>query len=350
MAIDFSRLRVEKLIVHEIPRKAEDSDLRPILSTIETKLSSEEKRYFTRKITDNLSLASLSAKFRAEAESPVPVLIVKDFFYSENENNFVEMSQKMANYLYECQTRVNSPGLLAVIKVLVVGKPGLVILKLEKEEGIRIEQTESNGEVTFDIKYVNNILLSQKSRVFKAGLFYSEVEDENFDNVAIYVSDNQNTKYSKNQVASFFLEDFLGCKLRENPNVLTQKFYQETSFFIDNYVENPEEKATYYLGLFAEIRSGDNYISPETFSDKYVERSKKHNYLKHLHEAGVPTNEFPKNTELIRDSPKLQIVLNSGIIIISPSGAYQENLKLSGHGDGNVHIEIDDRLKRFKGK
>ena len=69
-----------------------------------------------------------------------------------------------------------------------------------------------------------------------------------------------------------------------------------------------------------------------------------------MHEAGVPTNEFQKNTELIRDSPKLQIVLDSGIMIISPSGAYQENLKLSGHGDGNVHIEIDDRLKRFKGK
>lgn len=350
MTIDFGRLRVEKLIVHEIPRKSKDSNQQPVLSTIETQLSPEEKRYFTRKITDNLSLASLSARFTSEAESPVPELIVNDFFNSDTNNTFIKMSRKMAIYLYECQTRVNSPGLLAVIKVLIEGQPGLVILKLEKEEGIRIEQTESNGEVTFDVKYVNNILLSQKSRVFKAGLFYSDKKGIELEDATIYISDNQNTKYSNNQVASFFLEDFLGCKLTDNPNVLTQKFYHQTSSFINDYIDDPEEKATYYLGLLAEIRSGDRYLCPEAFSDKYLDTSKKQNYLQYLHDAGVPKNEFQKNTELLKDSPKLQITLDSGIMILSPTGAYQENLKLSGHGDGKVHIEIDDRLKRFKGK
>lgn len=350
MTIDFGRLRVNKLIVHEIPRKVKDSDQQPILSTIETQLSAEEKRYFTRKITDNLSLASLSARFSSETQSTIPELIVNTFFNSDTDDTFIEMSQKMANYLYECQTRVNSPGLLAVIEVSVTGKPGLVILKLEKEEGIRIEQTESNGEVTFDIKYVNNILLSQKSRVFKAGLFYSDNENVNLHNINIFISDNQNTRYSKTQVASFFLEDFLGCELRDNPNVLTQKFYQETSSFINTYVDDPEDKANYYLGLFAEISSGDRYLCPETFSDKYLSKSKKQDYLNYLKQTGVPQNEFQKNTELIKDTPKLQIMLDSGIIIISPTAAYQEKLKLSGHGNGKVHIEIEDQLKRFKGK
>ena len=350
MTIDFGRLRVEKLIVHEIPGKVKDSNQLPILSTIETKLSAEEKRYFTRKITDNLSLASLSAKFTVETESPVPQLIVNDFFDSDSDDDFIKMSQKMAVYLYDCQTRVNSPGLLAVIKVSIARKLGLVILKLEKEEGIRIQQNENNGEVTFDVEYINNILLSQKNKVFKAGLFYLEENNIDISNISIYVTDNQNTRYSKTQVASFFLEDFLGCKLRDNPNVLTQKFYHQTESFINNNIDDPEEKATYYLGLFAEIKNGDRYLCPETFSDKYLDVSKKQDYLEYLHEAGVPKNEFQKNTELIRDSHKLQIMLGSGIIIISPSGAYQENLKLSGHGDGKVHIEIDDQLKRFKGK
>lgn len=350
MTIDFGRIRVEKLIVHEIPGKLQGNNQLPTLSTIETKLSPEGKRYFTRKITDNLSLTSLSAKFMPEAESPIPQLIINDFFDSKNTDDFVKMSQKMSIYLYECQTRVNSPGLLTVIQVSIAGKPGLVILKLEKEEGIRIEQNQNNGEVTFDVEYVDNILLSQKNKVFKAGVFYLEGNEINADNIVIYVSDNQNSRYSKTQVASFFLEDFLGCKLREDPNILTQRFYSETEFFINNFVDDPEKKANYYLGLFAEIRSGDNYLCPESFGDKYLDVDKKQDYLQHLNEAGVPRNKFPKNTELIKDSNKLQMVLNSGIIIISPSEAYQENLKLSGHGNGQVHIEINDQIKRFKGK
>ena len=172
MGIDFSRLRVEKLIVHEVPGKFSEESQLPILSTIETQLSMEEKRYFTRKITENLSLASFAARFMPDAKSPIPQLVVDDFFKSKNDDDFVKLSQKMATYLYDCQTRVNPPGLLAVIEVSIAKQSGLVILKLEKEEGIRIEQNKSNGQVTFDVEYISNILLSEKNRIFKAGLFY----------------------------------------------------------------------------------------------------------------------------------------------------------------------------------
>ena len=189
MGIDFGRLRVNKLIVHEVPEKFLDETQLPVLSTIETELTSQEKRYFTRKIAENLSLASIAAKFMPDAESPIPKLVVNNFFKNNN-SNFVEVSQKMASYLYECQNRVNSPGLLAVIEVSVVGQLALAILKLEKEEGMRIEQTKVDGEVTFDVEYISNILLSEKNRVFKAGLFFIDGEDIDIENITVWVSDN----------------------------------------------------------------------------------------------------------------------------------------------------------------
>lgn len=352
MRIDFGRLRVEKLIVHEVPGKLSDENQPPILSTIETQLSMEEKRYFTRKITENLSLASSAARFMPDAKSPIPQLVVDNFFKSSNNNDFINLSQKMATYLYDCQTRVNSPGLLAVIEVSIAKQPGLVILKLEKEEGIRIEQNKSNGQVTFDVEYISNILLSEKNKIFKAGLFYLDGNNINIDNIDIYITDNQNSKYSQaNQIATFFLKDFLGCQLRDNPSVITQKFFHQTESFINKLLEQPEEQATSYLALLAELRSGDKYLSPESFGDKYFKPDKKQQYIDNLKQAGIPTNEFVKNTELLKEHlSKVQIFLDSGIIITFPSIAFQEELKLSGHENGKVHIEIEDKLKRLKGK
>ena len=352
MGIDFSRLRVEKLIVHEVPGKFSEESQLPILSTIETQLSMEEKRYFTRKITENLSLASFAARFMPDAKSPIPQLVVDDFFKSKNDDDFVKLSQKMATYLYDCQTRVNPPGLLAVIEVSIAKQSGLVILKLEKEEGIRIEQNKSNGQVTFDVEYISNILLSEKNRIFKAGLFYLDGNNINIDNIYIYITDNQNSKYSQsNKIASFFLKDFLGCQLRDNPSVITQKFFNQTESFINKLLDQPEEQATSYLALLAELRSGDNYLSPESFGDKYFQPDKKQQYIDNLKQAGIPTNEFAKNTELLKEHlSKVQLILDSGIIITLPSTAFQEELKLSGDENGKVHIEIEDKLKQLKRK
>jgi hypothetical protein len=350
--MDFARLRVRRLIVHEVPGKSGFTNQLPSLSTAETKLSSKEEIYFTKKIIDNLSRASFEAKFMPNSESPIPKLIVDDFFKSHKNESFVAISQTMANYLYECQTRVNSPGVLAVIEVSISERPALAILKLEKEEGIRIEQVEqdrSSEEVSFEVKYISNILLSEKTKIFKTGLFLLNGETINISNIDVYVSDNQNSRNSR--VANFFLEKYLGCHLKVASSVMTQKFFDETESFINKFVENPEEQADYYLALFAELRSENGDLSPESFTDKYLKADKKIPYLNQLEKAGVSTNKFTKDTELIKSRlSKVQLVCESGIIIISPSTAFDNQLKLSDYREGKVHIEIKDKVKQFKGK
>lgn len=155
MGIDFGRLRVSRLIVHEVPGKLQNSNQQPTLSTVETELSEDEKNYFAYKIKENLITASFEARFMPDAESPIPKLVFDNF--SNSNDNFVEMSREMAKYLFECQTRVNSPGLLAVIEVSIAEQRALAILKLEKEEGMSIEINKNNGEITFDVKYISNI-------------------------------------------------------------------------------------------------------------------------------------------------------------------------------------------------
>jgi len=54
---------------------------------------------------------------------------------------FVGHSQPMAQHLHSIQTGVNPGWLLAVIEYRVGTRTAFAILKLEREEGVRIEQS-----------------------------------------------------------------------------------------------------------------------------------------------------------------------------------------------------------------
>jgi hypothetical protein len=347
MRIDFGRLRVSRLIVHEVPGKLQNSNQQPTLSTVETELSEDEKNYFAYKIKENLITASFEARFMPDAESPIPKLVFDNF--SNSNDNFVEMSREMAKYLFECQTRVNSAGLLAVIEVSIAEQRALAILKLEKEEGMSIEINKNNGEITFDVKYISNILLSERNRVFKTGLFVAE--GESIDEIDVHISDNQSSQGSSPKIATFFLEKFLGCKLKENPNIITQKFFEKTEFFINEQVEDAEEKSDYHMALISELKSGDNIINPENFCDKYIRKDQKQKYLKYLESVNMSTRPFLKNTELIdKKLKKVQMDFESGASIQATPEFFRNQMHIVSQGDGQTHIEFEDKLKQIKGK
>jgi hypothetical protein len=113
----------------------------------------------------------------------------------------------------------------------------------------------------FDVKYISNILLSERNRVFKTGLFVAE--GENIDEIDVHISDNQSSQGSSSKIATFFLEKFLGCKLKENSNIITQKFFEKTEFFINEQVEDAEEKSDYHMALISEVFCSSYYKSSQ---------------------------------------------------------------------------------------
>jgi hypothetical protein len=51
---------------------------------------------------------------------------------------FVEMTQKLAGYLFDQQHGAISPGLLCAIDLTASGRRGLVLMKLEREGGAQL--------------------------------------------------------------------------------------------------------------------------------------------------------------------------------------------------------------------
>ena len=97
---------VNQVIVHQIPkaRLAEKTDRQIVLSEVPSNLTDRLRTYFRERINDSLRSRPLHVEYDPAITSDVPPLVL-EFFKSEGEN-FVPMSQALAQYLHTVQARV----------------------------------------------------------------------------------------------------------------------------------------------------------------------------------------------------------------------------------------------------
>lgn len=262
---DLGQLRVEKLIVHEVPRHyAADTEGSPILSQIESPLEQTVRNFFKEKIAGTLKRAAYDVEFDPGSTSPMPDLIQRNL--EGRGGSFVAMSQDMAAHLHQCQGGPSPEGLLTVVQVKVETRKGLCILKLEKEEGARVRQQRTKGQMTFNIDHIRDLMLTGKTKVFKVGLF---VIDGSKGKIEGAVCDRQ--RGYGTMVARFFLSQFLGCRLKERPEITTKKFFDATESFINDEVVDPVKKARYQVALLAELSGTRTDVSLEGFANSNLD-------------------------------------------------------------------------------
>jgi hypothetical protein len=191
-------------------------------------------------------------------------------------------------------------------------------------------------------------VLTERTRVYKLALFVVTPDGgEDYDAAA---SDNQTGYGSYNEVASFFLSRFLGCKLRKEPEIATKHFYEATESFINEQVEDPVQRTQYYGHVVSEMMSQSPTISTEQFAETYLPVDLRQSFVNYLEAKEVPAN-FPKNNELIDGRlKKTMYEFQSGIRVIAPNDLADERLKLTQLEDGETKLEIKDRLEEVKGK
>jgi hypothetical protein len=340
---DLGRLQVDKIIVHDVPRHfAGQEGPGPVLSEVESPADQDLRNYFREKIIGTLGSKAVDVVFDPEAQSPIPKLVAGQL--DGRAGRFVEMSQDVARYLHEVQTGANSPGLVIVVRGRVAGQSAVGLLKLEREEAIRLEQLDVSGKSTFRLQHLRDLMLNRNTRVFKAGLFWQE-------NGATVgrVCDEQG-RYETRDVAYFFLRRFLGCALREEPEVTTKNFLQAAEGYINEQVVDPERKARYTLSLIAEMTSQSPTIDPRAFARRHLELADRDPFVNTLREGGVD-GVFPKDTA--RVDAKLRRVrmdFEKGIALIAPPDVVAEDVRVETREGDVTHVEFEDRLKGIHGK
>lgn len=342
MRPNLGRLRIERIIVHDVPKRFAGDESGPRLSEVESTLDAELRTFFQERIKKSLASAAFDVMFDPETASPAPPLVFDQL--GVRTMNFVDMSGKLAEHLYASQTGVNSAGLLTVVQAEIDGLPCLGVLKLEREAGVRLEETDQGGLRTFDIHHVKDLMLTDKTKVFKACVFVQNGAD--METVAGLMSDHQRGTLPRREVADFFLKKFLGCQLREAPEVTTKRFFSETQEFINKRVAEPERKAQYLTALVATLNNNDPALSPAQFAATNLIGPDRQGLVGYLEEAGVPTSHIDKDTSLIQQHLKrTRWGFESGLSLIGPPESFEQHVVMVTPDDGEPRTEIRDTLK-----
>ncbi|HWY22491.1 MAG TPA: nucleoid-associated protein [Candidatus Acidoferrum sp.] len=348
MKNDLGLLVVKSVIFHEVPhRTRKETGSGPVLSEVESPITPEIKVYLRDRVNRSVgSSRSFDIEFDPQSSSPVPGLI-RSYTAHPSPTDFVRISQEMATHLYTIQTGSNPAGLLALVDCELGSSPAVALLKIEKEEGARLQQDTLKGKKTFNVLHFRDLILTENTRLFKIASFIRMGED--FDAAA---SDHQRGYTPHTEVADFFLRKFLGCKLLEEAHVATKKFYEYAMDFLNtNLKDDPLRLVKCVNHLVSELSSEQGRIDPRKFAEKYLPLKQRQKFLTHLEENGLSTKSFPLETTLIEPRLRHQLLeFRSGIKVVTPTEGSEEHIKLEKLESGEVRAEIRDFLDNVSGK
>jgi hypothetical protein len=350
MTMIASKLDIEKAIIHEItPREyAPPKDPELILSNALSPLDDDLRGYFRERITESLRLAAFPVKAKEDRTSPTPNLVCLHF--TDPKSDFVAISQQMAEHLFAAQQKVrSSSGLLVVIAGKVPSGPALVVLKLQKQQGLNLKRTGSKGAETYDLDHLRRLMLTDDTRVYKIAFFEGDGVI-NPDDVCGDVSDKQRFSSPEKRMAAFFLDDFLGCELRDDPTQMTNSYYVAGEKFLNEKVVAPEKQARYHRAFISDLASQSDKVAPKKFADEHLDKDDREAFLATLKTNGVQTTQFSKDTELIEGRLREEeYVFAGGVRVRGSQKALDDHTEISEGKDNTLEMLINDRLESVNG-
>ena len=319
---NLAKLKIQRTIFHDVPNRPRGTDFKPVLADLETQVDAKRAEMLRRRMVQVLgSKSSYPVEFAAGSGSRVPEEVRSYTAKPSTTEQFVEMSQRLAAFLFEQHTGATSPGLLCVIDVTSGTQQGLVLLKLEREQGAELKFREEGGKRVFDMSVLDNLILTEGTRLFKTGLFLrTGPNDEDFDAAAC---DSQWTVATSGDVARFWLR-YLGCRFTEEPRVSTEKWFEATVRFANEHVADPIVKNDLYEHLHSELKSNRKTVSPKKFIEDCIPDKYRQAYQGFLTEKGVSLHAFPKDIADIKSRLRKRAYhTEKGVSIIVPEEEVQ---------------------------
>ncbi len=342
-------ISISRIIVHDIPRrlKASTGDI-PIYSEVESPLDGptgpQLRAFFRDRIVECAnSSGALDVVFDANASSVVPGLVT-DWLQGPSAD-LVAMSKQIGEHLHRSQPGASPPGLVTVIDCPLSADPAIAVLKLERDEGVRLQQLKVDGQPTFSIERIPDLMLTQRTKVFKLAIFTRGSDGV----VRGLVVDHQRGYFEKAEVATYFLRDFLGCALQQEPSVVTKHFSDAAQEYFNDQIPDPELRSQLMLHLVSEMLRATPTLSPRKFAEDYIPLSNRQAFLDHLKTSSVSDTPFPKDiSQMKRHLSRVAYEFASGITILGSQEVLEERMKLSMTDNGSTKVEIEDQLKQIR--
>lgn len=300
-------LEVRRLILHDVVKRDDGDDFDAPPLDLASDLPEEVATIVTNKLVRALtSRNAYELEFDMESLSPVPAMI-KDYTLqprADQPEQFADYAAEIARVLIESQSsNAVRSGVLAVIDGVMDGQRCLVLAKLERESGLRLETVSRQGRRVYSLEAVRNLVMTESTKLWKVAIFVRFGSDE--DQVQVIGCDRQQGWGRERDMAAFWL-GFLGCRLADRPSITTRRFYEAVVDYADQQIQEPEKKEEVYNHLLSQLRSRKETMSPESFAREFMPQDDEVPFLGYIEERGVPNEEFAVDTTAIRSKLKMR--------------------------------------------
>lgn len=334
-----SELDISRTVFHDVPSKRVQRSSTLELSDVETILDDTKRNLLRSRLVDGLQRRGYHTVVDTDIQSLMPPMV--SAYLSGMNDNFVNVSQHIARFLYEKQLSYSASGVLAMAECRLRSHRALALIKLEKASGFLPDRSSDGGVRRFDLEFANEVLLTERVRILKAGLF--GLYGAGINGILGMVVDNQIGGQQGRPAANYFLRQFLGCKLRDDSALLTKKCFDEASKWIDTYVDGTYDRFRYRTGLLSEMLREVNAIDLEQFAVEHIDIQHQADFLKHMADAGVSIRNIPKNIDRIRSNLRhVQTQVADGIHVITRSDTSSDRVSIVKEEGGPTVITIWD--------
>ena len=343
--MNLNSFRLTSLVVHDVPQPDEERE-GLILTDAEIPLDAQLRGYFERKITQSLGNRGLEA-----IADPNESATVRDGVASllADHTELVAVSRAFAEHLDQSQTRRNPAGLLAVGIGRVDEGDVVAILKLEREQGLRLRIDIVGDHAEVDLEFLRDLTLTDKTKIFKTSLLLLERAADAV-SMSGLVSDDQRGRDEGAGVATFFLTTFLGCQLRTNPEKATRDFVLATEAFINNDVTTDDRRSSYQIALLAKLQDQSLDIRPRDFANESIEPNDRPTFLQRIAEQGLDPNQtFTKDTSRAH-SQGFKIVFEHGMTLVGSREDLDQRVEVPVVAGAANGVVINDTLRRISGR
>lgn len=327
-------LSIHDAILHWVPLNVNDKQ--PKFS--EKTAMQINENFWLKKISDSLN-KHYTREVKEIAEQPGHVTQNIRLMATATTDDFITRSITVATLLHNLQKGNVSEGFLIFFRGDFENKKFICLLKLEGMEGS--EADFNNSRKSYEIRPLESILLTNKSKVFKMAFFVMSQGHLK----RIHIMDDQ---VNRNEISDFWLTKFLGCQHIQTPERLTREFYDFINGFSNIKRLSPKESRDIKIGLIAELNSQSKTISLSKFAKKYVPAEMLPLFNSKVKNTNLPLRDFEKviDPPLVKQLSVRKFILEHEIAIQIPEAAlaYENKIRIDKIDNGEYQIVLKAKI------
>ncbi|GAA4770198.1 hypothetical protein GCM10025784_17270 [Citricoccus nitrophenolicus] len=330
----FHTLDLSSVYMHQVAivGSGDEREFAATLTDVEVELTEADLNFLRERFVDALERRALRILPSEDVDSPTPTL-VQDHL---EDPNMLSLSQSLAIRLAAVQRLNAKPGLLVVADAELDGTKCVLIAKVEHQEAMRAEPTVlKDGLRGISLEHINDLVFGELNRVYKIAILRQTDLDASTEDAAQefegYLADIQNGR----NFANYYLGEFLGFRLADEPEVLTERFLETFSVVIESSSLNANEKIDAHAALSLELKSNTQTLDAADFIRKHIPAAHQQVIQRGAKERGLPLMSFTKDPRRVKNKlDNLRIRLGGDISIDAPADQIGEA--------GKVRVQRND--------